>query len=231
MKTEIVHASELRDKVARRIVDLREPSRHKEYAKNLAAYKRRLGKKVEVVSRVGTVFHEGVALAFRGAVGFHVVVDGKPEFVERPQLGDPPMLVHMGYTRGSYGRKARDLGVLPNSLYNRDLRPQRVEEYETVMRAGKWADLLSDPLTITDDGQVVNGQHRIAACVRVDWSDVDNDPSFLVVWGVSPGEALLADGSRRTHKDEATIGVKIASAVANSNGLVRVRRCRRDEVT
>jgi hypothetical protein len=32
-----------------------------------------------------------------------------------------------------------------------------------------------------------------------------NDPAFLVIWGVDPSEALHADRSRPTPKDERTI--------------------------
>jgi hypothetical protein len=56
---------------------------------------------------------------------------------------------------------------------------------------------------------VVNGQHRIAAATQVDWSKVKNDPLFLVVWDVNPKEALFADGSHRTHKDEEMIAKKL----------------------
>ena len=206
---ETVHASEMKDKVARRILDLREPNRNAEYAKELAAYKRRLGKKVEVQSS------SGFLNPYR--VGFFAIVEGKPEFVERPTLADPWMYFHLEYTGGTYGSKARDIGVLTNSLYNRDIRHQRVDEYAAVMRAGMWLDLLTDPLSITDDGQVVNGQHRIAAAAPIDWSEVDNDPLFSVMWGVNPGEAMLADGSRRTHKDEATIWTKMAVAAAKGS--------------
>ena len=79
---------------------------------------------------------------------------------------------------------ATQAGVLADSLYNRDIRPARVDEYRALMRAGQWHDLFSDPIAITENGQVVNGQHRIAAATRVDWSALDTDPSFLVVWGV-----------------------------------------------
>jgi hypothetical protein len=104
---------------------------------------------------------------------------------------------------------ADQLGVLADPRYNRDIRPHRVEEYAAEMKAGNWRDLLSDPITVTREGQVLNGQHRLAAAGDVDWSNVGNDPRFLVVWGVEPQEALYADGSRRTPKDSQTVASRL----------------------
>ncbi len=80
------------------------------------------------------------------------------------------------------------------------------------MVAGAWHDLLSDPIAITSDGHVVNGQHRLAAASHVDWSKVDNDPLFLVIWNVDPTEARYADGSRRTDRDSRTIAERLLEA-------------------
>jgi hypothetical protein len=41
-------------------------------------------------------------------------------------------------------------------------------------------------------------------------SPLCHDPAFLVVWGVDPQEALHADLSRRTAKDQTTIVSKVA---------------------
>jgi hypothetical protein len=62
---------------------------------------------------------------------------------------------------------------------NRDMRPQHVDAYAEEMPAGRWRDS-SDPISITADGHVLNGQHRLAAASKVDWANVENDPSFLV---------------------------------------------------
>ncbi|MDP9224702.1 MAG: hypothetical protein M3P18_12780, partial [Actinomycetota bacterium] len=45
-----------------------------------------------------------------------------------------------------------------------------------------------------------------------EWT-ADYDPQFLVVWNVAGAEALYADGSRRTDKDGAVIGAKVAQLV------------------
>jgi hypothetical protein len=112
---------------------------------------------------------------------------------------------------GDHGH-ARTYGLLADSQYNRDLRNERVIEYASQMRAGLWRDLLSDPITVTAEGQVLNGQHRLAAASLVDWSKVKHDPLFLVVWDVDPAEAQHADGSRRTARDEKIIGDKLLAA-------------------
>src|SRR4051794_14817699 len=78
----------------------------------------------------------------------------------------------MGFTT-----HAQQSGLLANAVFNRDILPGRVEEYAAAMEAGNWRDLLSDPITITDDGQVINGQHRLAAASGVDWDEVENDPA------------------------------------------------------
>jgi hypothetical protein len=112
---------------------------------------------------------------------------------------------------------ARTFGLLADPKYNRDIRPQRVNEYIEAMRAGRWQDLLSDPISITADGHVLNGQHRISAAESVDWSKVDNDPSFLVIWGVEPTEAHFADGSRRTERDQKMIADKLVANLAGTS--------------
>jgi hypothetical protein len=104
---------------------------------------------------------------------------------------------------------AHEYGVLASPLFNRDIRPQRVDEYTAEMRAGRWRDLLSDPIAITSGGDVINGQHRLAAASQVDWSKIKNVPAFLVVWDVSPLEARYADGSRRTDRDERVIAARV----------------------
>lgn len=129
----------------------------------------------------------------------------------------PYTFVHQGGFRvGDSYSPVHDEGILTDSLYNRDIRHERVDAYVKWMRAGTWITLLTDPFSITTDGQVVNGQHRIAAVSRVEWpvkpiknGDGSDDPEFTVVWGVDPLEALYADQTRRTEHDEAVIGAKL----------------------
>lgn len=207
MNTETIRASEIKERVVKRIFEIRNPDAQRNYRKELAQYKRRLGKRKEgPVTLRNDLFGQRVE-----KTGFVVETYGKQVFIERPaEPAIPNAYVQMRYDR-SFGTTthASGFGLLAESLFNRDIRELRVLEYVEEMRGGRWRDLLSDPLTITTDGQVVNGQHRIAAATRVDWDKVENDPLFLVVWGVNPEEALFTDGSRRTARDEKTIATKL----------------------
>jgi hypothetical protein len=128
-------------------------------------------------------------------------------FTARPAPLNPLAYSYSGYDKRmadssrSYGGTlgyAREMGVLADSEHNRDIRPDRVEGYAEAMLHGEWRDLLSDPITITHDGQVINGQHRIAAAANAwggKYADTanrkkplfpPNDPKFLVIWGAAP---------------------------------------------
>jgi hypothetical protein len=102
--------------------------------------------------------------------GFKVQHLGQEVVVERPKRPSPLAYSYSGYDR-SFGSTshAKAYGLLADPRYNRDIRPQRVDEYAAEMIAGRWRDLLSDPIAITADGHVLNGQHRIAAASKVDW--------------------------------------------------------------
>jgi hypothetical protein len=207
--TEVVRASEL-EKVADRIFALRNPDAMPTYRKKLATYRRRLGQRKEVSVRTGF-------LGETRKTGFRVTHLGQDVFVERPT--EPGYSFwhrfrgHKDHFMGETSwRPGREVGLLADPKHNREIRQQRVEEYAATMTAGGWRDLLSDPITITANGHVVNGQHRLAAWARVEWDEVENDPAFLVVWGVDPKESLYADGSRRTNKDERAIAMKAAES-------------------
>jgi hypothetical protein len=210
MRTETRHASELA-KVCGDIFVTRYPERLQAYREALTMYKRRLRGREEEERDTRT----GIARTLYGPgmeKGFTVTVMGQEVWMPRPL---PPSVFAYRYRRyqpGELGWKAQDTGLLANARWNRNMRPERVEEYSAKMEAGQWRDLLSDPITLTDDGEVINGQHRIAAAARLDWTKIDNDPLFLVIWGVDASEALFADGSRRTPKDMQTIAERQATA-------------------
>jgi hypothetical protein len=207
MKTEIVHASQIQELVINKIRDLRDPSIMAKYREELAQYKRRLGKPKESTLKV-TIRGELVSTT-QTRVGFTVDVYGTAVPVLRPEK--PPAIAweYHGYDRFlGFTTHAKQSGVLADSRYNRDIRPERVERYREVMEAGEWRDLLSDPITVTDDGEVINGQHRLAAACAVDWSKVENDPALLVIWGVDPAEAIHADASKRTDRDQRIVAEK-----------------------
>jgi hypothetical protein len=207
-----------------------------QYEKDIAAYdrdrKRRRQDEIEMpedayrvdsINRNGFLgaaieedFGKGRDAKPKRPLGYQVVrkVDGVTtvEFVKRPL---PPRFLTWRYSPydrdgSGYVSHASQHGMLANPSVNRDINPRRVEEYQQQMEAGRWCDLLSDPITITHEGHVVDGQHRLAALASVDWSTVENDPAFLVVFGVAPEEAILADTStKRTARDQSTIAAKV----------------------
>ncbi len=236
MKTEVVKASEMREKVFQRIWDIRtgehRAEQRKQYEREAAAYLKAKGKRQEITINTATLdggFEiEGETwgkLADKKTIGF-IKRDGVT-FVPRPvepriQDEPPAAWAYSGRQRiGSQVFAARSHGLLADAEHNREIRPERVEQYVNEMVAGKWVDLLSDPIAITTEGQVLNGQHRLAAiwdCLHDEYVRGSTrgmngtDPAFLVVWGVDPREALYADGSRRTAVDEKTIAVKLVKA-------------------
>lgn len=219
ISTEVVRASEIQEKVVNRIFKIRNPDAliGKEYEAALAAYEKDRRDLPEV-----TAF-ETSGLFKVEKRGFYRLVDGEPVFTARPRPLSPLAYRYRSYdkrladsTGGTLGH-AGEIGVLADSEHNRDIRPDRVSSYAEAMLDGLWQDLLSDPITITEDGQVVNGQHRIAAAAGA-WGGKyeakgetvlpPNDPTFMVIWGVNPDEAGLADGSRRTDHDRVVIASK-----------------------
>jgi hypothetical protein len=116
-----------------------------------------------------------------------------------------------GYSYIPYQRElgftqhARQGGILTVPGYNREISNERVKKYRDEMCEGLWRTCYSDPITITAEGDVINGQHRLAAASGVDWNSGDGPdaaPSFVVIWNISPQEARFADGSHRTRADE-----------------------------
>jgi hypothetical protein len=209
-QTEVIRASELRERVIDRILNLRHPDAFPNYRTELATYKRRLRKHKEQTFVKRDIFSE------TKHVGFMVTHLGQEIFVERPSRPRHIAWAYHEYERsGRFASHSQQIGLLADPLYNREIRKQRLDEYEAAMRAGEWRDLLSDPIALTEDGHVLNGQHRLAAASRVDWDEVENDPAFLVVWGADSSEALYADGSRRTALDEKTIATKLVHATAD----------------
>lgn len=244
-KTEVVRASEMREKVFQRIWDIRTGQQRKDaraqYEKDLHAYEKKRGKREEVEISSDTLDDNYPAVDCNGgrigvlrtqtAVGYFTMKDSRPQFHLRPEAprnqDDPPPACMWQRRERVNGvlRASRLTGLLANATYNRDIRPERVEEYTLEMEAGRWEDLFSDPIAITIEGEVLNGQHRLAAIWDCLYDNIGSeyiprtrgmgtDPAFLVIWGVDPQEALYADGSRRTAVDEKTIAVKLVKKQA-----------------
>jgi hypothetical protein len=96
---------------------------------------------------------------------------------------------------------------------NREFSETRRAEYRQAMLDGKWLDT-PDPIAITEDGHLINGQHRLAAALSIRFEKGDKVPVFVVVWGVSKQAALVMDEARRSTDDRRGIALKYAEAVA-----------------
>ena len=202
METEVKHGSELW-LVTLKIHQIRYPAELEKKIRDWERYQRLAEGKDEVKRVIG----KDVLLP-KTETG---VYTSKGEWRSRPkQPGRPGAYMYQPYEKSwDFVTHAREFGLLAQSLLNRPIRHERVEEYTKEMQAGRWRDLLSDPIAITSDGQVVNGQHRVAAAEQVDWEKVENDPAFLVIWDVDASEAQCADGGNRTERDRRVIAEKL----------------------
>lgn len=202
----IYRASELGDLV-REIASMRDDGKSEaQYRAEMRAYnkKRRGRPEVEL-----TVTHGPYGLFTTKRPGF--VVEHMGKRLEFPRPAEP--------AAGAWARTescqglAYDIGLLANGgQHNRPVRPARVREYREAMLRGEWRDLLSDPIAITADGEVINGQHRLAAVGGIAFDDGDReagkDPRFLVLFDVDPAEVLFADRSKRSGNDVSVIARK-----------------------
>lgn len=228
VQTYVVNGREL-GKVVGLICRTRYADRIEQYEKDLKAYERARRGRPEIEDTVST---GGIFGGYR-AIGYRTVkhVNGVPEitFHERPREPRWNAWSYTGYDRFmGMSSHASQSGVLASPEVNREILPKRVEGYQAQMQAGLWRDLLSDPITITTDGHVVNGQHRLAAAWSVDWEKVDNDPLFLVVFNVDPQEAILADtSSKRTAKDQATISTKVLAKKSAAEAAAALQEAKR----
>jgi hypothetical protein len=78
---------------------------------------------------------------------------------------------------------------------------------------GEWQDNLTDPICITPDGEVINGQHRLAAVGQIEFTEPEDGPQrVLVLFDVDPAQITFADTSKRTARDLTVMAAKRASA-------------------
>jgi hypothetical protein len=153
-----------------------------------------------VADRTGlTAFIERVAAAQKGKPNRGAMVKSSDS-----GLGAYPMV-----SDGEHADLARVIGPL-----NRTIIPARVNEYRNAMWRGEWW-FTPDPIVVTDEGHIINGQHRLLASVEAlpdDAGEVKPPPQFVVVWGVDKRAAILMDEARRTATDRRDIALRFASA-------------------
>ena len=56
---------------------------------------------------------------------------------------------------------------LSHNTGNRPLNESLVAEYARKMESGEWKEKGGAPIWVTEDGELVNGQHRLSAVIRV----------------------------------------------------------------
>jgi len=89
---------------------------------------------------------------------------------------------------------------------NRSLTPVVVETYARAMQRGDWRDYHPDPVILTSQGALLNGQHRLTALVKTGKSyymlivQYSNDDYSLGL------EFTLDRGKRRSTRDVLTLG-------------------------
>jgi hypothetical protein len=118
-----------------------------------------------------------------------------------------PYKLNIGNGRPMESKPIEKLGL---SDLNRPISVARTDLYAEEMEAGRWY-FSPDPIVITDEGHVVNGQHRLGAADAVDWTQTGEAPQFLVVWGVDKKTALLMDEAKRSADDRRHIALSYAT--------------------
>jgi hypothetical protein len=164
-----------------------------------------------------------------------VSADKAPELLERIlKIRDPELWATRKKNRAKARAKARRQGTPVSSssswpvskhfeynplerlgltVINRKLSYARLALYEEEMAAGRWR-FSPDPIVITDEGYLVNGQHRLLAASQIEWNG--DAPRFLVVWGVDKKTALLMDEAQRSGRDRRDIAINYAEVAASA---------------
>ena len=87
---------------------------------------------------------------------------------------------------------------LERNTHNRNLRAAKVEEFAGAMARGEWEPYNGTTLVFSDQGELLDGQHRCAAVVA---SGHTLDPT-LVLWGADTDAQLTIDsGTKRSLSD------------------------------
>lgn len=82
----------------------------------------------------------------------------------------------------------RAMSILEGNTHNRNIRQRVVDMYAADMTAGKWDGENGQTIVISDDGRVVDGQHRLWAIVQSETTQ-----RMLVVTGVPMTHQLNID--------------------------------------
>lgn len=95
--------------------------------------------------------------------------------------------------------KAREY-LRTNTQQNRALNGGRIKEFSEEMKSGRW-QLNGEPIIFDRDGKLVDGQHRLVACIQA-----DAEFTTMVVRGVAPESFQSIDTAGvRTRRDVLSI--------------------------
>lgn len=111
--------------------------------------------------------------------------------------------------------------ILGNNPYNRNISKQTVKRYADLMRQGKWHEN-GESISIDKDGNLVNGQHRLAACIESGCSF-----TAVIVYGVAKDDSFIFDaGMNRTKYGTMIIAQKQGAipdeAIYRSNDMISI---------
>lgn len=106
--------------------------------------------------------------------------------------------------------------LLLNNPANRPIKRDHVASIARDMAAGRW-QVNGDAIRLNCDGSLIDGQHRLSACVKA------GVPFETVVISGLPADvrATIDGGAKRTHGDRlAMVGVANANVVASTTKLI-----------
>jgi hypothetical protein len=105
--------------------------------------------------------------------------------------------------------------LLERNPDNRNIRQTKVAQYESDMRAGRWA-FNGEPVIISREGLINDGQHRLRAMVEANFT-----APMLFVFGVERDTRLTVDqGAARTAADY--LGMEGMENSAAAAGIARI---------
>jgi hypothetical protein len=80
------------------------------------------------------------------------------------------------------------------SIHQRRTARNVIAGYARAMREGRWREPSIDPIALTPDGALLNGQHRLRAVIAAEWSG-----DMLIARDVDPALFPTIDTGRRRH--------------------------------
>jgi len=102
--------------------------------------------------------------------------------------------------------------MLAANTRNRQLRSHVVARYARDMKNGEWDGRNGETITLCSDGTIINGQHRLTACIQA-----DTPFECLVVRGAAPESYRTVDqGLPRTFRDALHVNGEISTAVLSA---------------